>query len=347
MRPPQERPTRQAVSSATPNSSIFGVPAPITSRASSTTAPSTQPPETDPSKLPSPSTTRWLPTGRGAEPQVSTTVAMATPRPAFRQASAVASTSRSVKAASMFASSARSFRLNITTAAPAPRAGRLGGAEETARVGRSRGFSAERPAELGHRFQRMDRPKLVDMGQHRPDSARPRLESVVAEQRIEPDQPPAGAVQSVHLGCQPFLAVPFEPVAEEEDHRPLPEHPARPEAVEFVDRGADPGAAGPVRHRGRAGGERLVDIPAAQLPRHVGEPGAEQKGRDPPRPAERVDEVEEEARVLTHRPGNVAEHHDRRRYGAPPPVLQEKHIAAGAQARAKGAPEVDHSRRRR
>src|SRR5262249_48594960 len=86
--PPQERPTFQAVSSATPNSSVFGLPLSITSIASVTTAPSTQPPDTEPRKLPSSSITRFEPTGRGAEPQASTTVPRATPRPAFRQSSA-------------------------------------------------------------------------------------------------------------------------------------------------------------------------------------------------------------------------------------------------------------------
>src|SRR6476661_2085922 len=79
MVPPQESPTFHAVSSATPNSSVFGLPLSITSMASVTTAPSTQPPETLPRKLPSLSITRLEPTGRGAEPQVSTTVASATP----------------------------------------------------------------------------------------------------------------------------------------------------------------------------------------------------------------------------------------------------------------------------
>src|SRR6187399_256238 len=122
MVPPQDKPTFQAVSSATPNSSIFGLPLPITSIASPTTAPSTQPPDTDPSKLPSPSTTRWLPTGRGAEPQVSTTVASATSRPALRHASAVASTSSSV----LMGCSCRYVGVNITcdgtnpNARPAP-----------------------------------------------------------------------------------------------------------------------------------------------------------------------------------------------------------------------------------
>src|SRR5689334_6461529 len=88
MVPPQDRPTFQAVSSATPNSSILGLPVSITSSASVTTAPSTQPPETDPRKVPSSLMTRLEPAGRGAEPQVSTTVASATPWPAFCQSSA-------------------------------------------------------------------------------------------------------------------------------------------------------------------------------------------------------------------------------------------------------------------
>src|SRR5262250_2233975 len=101
MVPPHDRPTFQAVSSATPNSSIFGLPDSITSMASVTTAPSTQPPETEPRKLPSSSITRFEPTGRGAEPQVSTTVASATPFPALRQSSAALRISSSVARVAM------------------------------------------------------------------------------------------------------------------------------------------------------------------------------------------------------------------------------------------------------
>src|SRR5579883_2351349 len=88
MVPPHDRPTFHAVSSATPNSSILGLPVSITSMASVTTAPSTQPPDTEPRKLPSLSITRLEPTGRGADPHVSTTVASATSRPSRRQSSA-------------------------------------------------------------------------------------------------------------------------------------------------------------------------------------------------------------------------------------------------------------------
>src|SRR4029077_17099938 len=97
MVPPQDRPTFQAVSSATPNSSIFGLPLSMTSSASVTTAPSTQPPDTEPRKLPSSSMTRLEPTGRGAEPQVSTTVASATALPFLRQSSAALRMSLSVE----------------------------------------------------------------------------------------------------------------------------------------------------------------------------------------------------------------------------------------------------------
>src|SRR6187399_315428 len=112
MVPPQDKPTFQADSSATPNSSVRGLPLSITSIASVTTAPSTQPPDTEPRKLPWSSITRLEPTGRGAEPQVSTTVASATPRPAFFQSAAAFRMSSSL--ASMFESPC-SAMLNIGT----------------------------------------------------------------------------------------------------------------------------------------------------------------------------------------------------------------------------------------
>src|SRR6202012_1086231 len=102
MVPPQDRPTFQAVSSATPNSSILGWPFSITSSASVTTAPSTQPPETEPRNGPSSLMTRLEPPGRGAEPQVSTTVASGPPGPGSGQSSAALrmSSSRSSMGAS-------------------------------------------------------------------------------------------------------------------------------------------------------------------------------------------------------------------------------------------------------
>src|SRR5262249_49323678 len=79
--PPQARPTSQACSSVTPKSRSRGLPSAIEASASVTTAPSMQPPDTEPTIAPLSSTASWLPTGRGEEPQVVMTVAIATPLP--------------------------------------------------------------------------------------------------------------------------------------------------------------------------------------------------------------------------------------------------------------------------
>ena len=91
--PPQGRPTCQAVSSATPNSSVLGAPPAMISSASAITSPSTQPPDTEPSNLPSLATTICPPTPTGAEPQVPTTVASATRPSLSSQLRAASSTS--------------------------------------------------------------------------------------------------------------------------------------------------------------------------------------------------------------------------------------------------------------
>src|SRR4029453_17316925 len=191
MVPPQDSPTFQAVSSATPNSSVLGLPLSITSIASATTAPSTQPPETEPRKLPWSSITRLEPTGRGAEPQVSTTVASATPRPAFRQSSAAFRISSS--RASIGASCEPSDR-------PIP----IAIYHRILRNPSQPGFRVhmtamfrQRLAEVRHGLQIVYRAQFVNMRQHHPNAAGLGLEARKPQQRIEPDQPPARAVQPV------------------------------------------------------------------------------------------------------------------------------------------------------
>src|SRR5439155_25582395 len=82
-----------ARSLVTPKSSSCGEPLSIVFIAASATAPSMQPPDTDPAILPDLVTAIWLPAGRGELPQVSVTVATATCSPAARQVAAVLSTS--------------------------------------------------------------------------------------------------------------------------------------------------------------------------------------------------------------------------------------------------------------
>src|SRR5947209_9092576 len=173
--PPQDSPTFQAVSSATPNSSILGLPLWITTMASVTTAPSTQPPETDPRNVPSSLMTRLEPAGRGAEPQVSTTVASATPRPAFCQSSAA-----------FRISSSRSSMVDLSGC----------GADQAAVMRRQR--PGERADQLLDRAQIMYRAEFVNVREHHFDALRLGLEAAEPQQGVEPNEPPAGAVQPVH-----------------------------------------------------------------------------------------------------------------------------------------------------
>src|SRR5260370_1220445 len=86
--PPQASPTSQARSLVTPKLRSRGSPSAMVLRPSSMTAPSTQPPETEPMKPPPCSSATLAPTRRGDEPQVDTTVASATPLPAPRHSAA-------------------------------------------------------------------------------------------------------------------------------------------------------------------------------------------------------------------------------------------------------------------
>ena len=94
MCPPQASPTSNARSSATPNSRSFGCPAARTFWASSNTAPSMHPLDTDPAMRPDRLTSILEPRGRGLEPQVVTTVAIATSSPAARHSRYSLATSR-------------------------------------------------------------------------------------------------------------------------------------------------------------------------------------------------------------------------------------------------------------
>src|SRR5436309_975454 len=189
MVPPQESPTFQAVSSATPNSSVLGLPLSMTSSASVTTAPSTQPPDTEPRKLPS-----WSMT------------------------------------------------------------------------------------------------------------------------RLEPTEPPAGAVQAVDLEFEPLAAVALEPVGDQQHHRALRQHAPRPLLVEGTQRGRDAGAARPVGDACRHRNERLVRVLALERAGDVGEPRAEEESMHAlARVRHRMQEMQKQPRVLAHRARNVEQRHDWRR----------------------------------
>src|SRR6056297_2709212 len=165
--PPQASPTAKASPSLTPYSSITGLPSSMASSASATTAPSTQPPETEPSISPCPEIASWLPTRRGALPQVSTTVAKAAPLPARCHASAVSGMS-----------SKRSILLPPLQRRHQPRFFAIIIA------------ARDRLGQILQRGDGMARAERVHMRQHRANALRLGREPLPPEQRVEPYQPP-------------------------------------------------------------------------------------------------------------------------------------------------------------
>src|SRR6185312_5923226 len=65
----------------------------------------------------------------------------------------------------------------------------------------------QRTHQFRHRVEIMNRPQFVDMRQHDLDAPRARLKALEAQQRIEPDQAAARAVQPVDLEGQRVVAV--------------------------------------------------------------------------------------------------------------------------------------------
>ena len=195
--------------------------------ASRITAPSMQPPDTEPCISPASSTISMLPAGRGEEPQVETTVATAALRPASRHA---ASCSRR--------------RSSVCTMLVTPFARRRDPLAQP--LGPARALAAQHRGQLAQAAQAVGRAEIVDVADHRPGPRRDGRVGVEPQQRVEPDQPPAALVQPLHLDRQPVAGVAVQPVADQQHHRTLAQHPARPDPVELLQAGADPRPAGPV-----------------------------------------------------------------------------------------------------
>ena len=68
------------------------------------------------------------------------------------------------------------------------------------------------------------RAEFVNVGQHHFDALRARLEALVAQQWIEPDQPPAGTMQPVDLEGELRIRLALQPVGDEQHAAREAEH---------------------------------------------------------------------------------------------------------------------------
>ena len=251
--------------------------------ASRMTAPSMQPPETEPCISPASSTISMLPAGRGEEPQVETTVATAAfsarqaPRRQLLEQPLVAVHHDQLPSR---AAATHSLR---------PSARRLPSRRQ------DRG-------QLAQAAQAVGRAEIVDMPDHRPGTRRDGRVGVEPQQRVEPDQSPAALVQPLHLRGETLAGIAVEPVADDQHHRTLAQYPARPHTVERLQARTDPRPSGPVLDGLADPGQRQVDVAVAQVAGDVGQARAEQERVHPVAVAgDRVHEQEQHARVAAHR----------------------------------------------
>ena len=159
---------------------------------------------------------------------------------------------------------------------------------------------------------------------------------------VQPHEAAARLAQPFHLGSEALARIAVEPVGDEQHHRALAAHPARPLPVEPSEALTDPGPPAPVFHLFARALHRRVHVAVSELAGDIGEPRAEHEGGHPAAVAgEGVREVEQHSRVSAHRPRDVAEHHDGGGLPEPPPPHEQDLPGAVPEAPSEGGPHVD------
>src|SRR5260370_684022 len=213
--PPHASPTENATSSATPKAASLGLPAFITFCASSNTALSMQPFETEPAILPDRVTTIFEPSGRGLDPQVSTTVARAI---------------SSLFSVHVFSS----VRTSRTSLSPPPRRPRI-------EVG-------QHPSEVFERLHVVYGQEVIAIGKRGHHAPGERLIAIRSEQRVQPDQPVRRTPEVDELGRELSGIAAVPTVADDDHDRAVPENAPRPTAIEVRERLADASASAEIVH---------------------------------------------------------------------------------------------------
>ena len=167
--------------------------------------------------------------------------------------------------------------------------------------------------QVAQAVERMHRAELVDVRHHGAHATRQRLEAFKPQERVQPHDALGLAPQPLHFMFQRLDALAVEPVGHDQHLCSLRQHAAGPVIIEVLQRRADACAAGPVLHGRRYLRHRLVDVAALQFARHVGEAGPEQEDMHPVAViGQRMEEVQEHARVVGARARDIAQHDERR-----------------------------------
>ena len=139
--------------------------------------------------------------------------------------------------------------------------------------------------------------------------------------------------------------VPLETIGNQKHDGALPEHPARPETIEFMQCFADPRAADQSLTARMQSSIAVIGITVLHLTRHVAQPCSEQERVDPAALfGQHMQKMQEDTGVLAHRAGNVGQHHQRRMTGLRFPKPRQDEIATGFHRIAHRCARVDTAR---
>jgi len=140
----------------------------------------------------------------------------------------------------------------------------------------------------------MYRQKVVNMGQRGLNPAHQWLVLIRAEQRVEPDQTMATAMEPIHLLPKHVDITSVPAIADDHHHCALAQYPSRPIIVERADGFADARAACPIiDHTGRFI-QCLIHVPSLKLASDPSETCAKDKRLDPIQAAaDHVDKLEQ------------------------------------------------------
>ena len=189
------------------------------------------------------------------------------------------------------------------------------------------GHVREQVAQLPQAGQVVDGHEVVDEGIGRLHAAGQGLVDVGAEERVEPDEPMAAALQARHLAAHEGRIAAVPAVRDDEDDAARAQHPPRPFRVEGAQRLPDARSAGPVGDRLGDALQRHVRVAAGQLARDARQVRAEDEGLrvDARDAVQGHGEPDEEPGVPLHGAAHVADdgHRARPHQGSSPEPLGE------------------------
>src|SRR5579883_3444077 len=171
--------------------------------------------------------------------------------------------------------------------------------------------SLQVPPQCFEAVEVVHRQKVIHVRQGRLDSLGQRLVGGHAQERIQPDQSVAVALEALHLLAEDLDIAPIPAVADDHNDGPTAEDALTPGVVEGAQGLANAGAAGPVLHRAADLGEGNAGVARAQLTGNPGQASCKDERLDAVQAVFNcMEELEKGPTVAVHRAADIAQQNE-------------------------------------